>query len=344
MCTAYRLDGERCEEMPAEVDALGRVRAGLRGAARLAAARPAAPAGWPTCRASARAYLDRLQALSGVPVRYVSVGTRRDQIIEVGGEHARSADRPPRHRRRALRARGGHRREAGRGPLRAARPADDRLHHRALSARHDVLLHARADRDRRRSVHRQPREAHPAGRADLLPAGRRALRARRPARARTSWTSRREADGGFRVEVRRAARRARPTTPARWSSPPATTTIPNYLRIPGEDLPARRPLLLRGAPLLASAGGGDRGGEQQRGRGARVLARGRDRDAGAFRRGLRPHGQGLGAARHHQPGQGGQHRGALAVAGSARSRRPRSRSSPRRAERSSASRPTPCSR
>jgi adenylosuccinate synthase len=31
----------------------------------------------------ARAYLDRLEALSGVPIRYVSVGTRRDQIIEV---------------------------------------------------------------------------------------------------------------------------------------------------------------------------------------------------------------------------------------------------------------------
>jgi adenylosuccinate synthase len=31
----------------------------------------------------ARAYLDRLEALSGVPARYVSVGTRRDQIIEV---------------------------------------------------------------------------------------------------------------------------------------------------------------------------------------------------------------------------------------------------------------------
>jgi adenylosuccinate synthase len=30
----------------------------------------------------ARAYLDRLQELSGVPMRYVSVGTRRDQIIE----------------------------------------------------------------------------------------------------------------------------------------------------------------------------------------------------------------------------------------------------------------------
>ena len=79
---AYRLDGESCEEMPAEVEALGRVlpvyemHPGWQrptGAARRLADLPAA----------ARAYLDRLEALSGVPVRYVSVGTRRDQIIEV---------------------------------------------------------------------------------------------------------------------------------------------------------------------------------------------------------------------------------------------------------------------
>lgn len=31
---------------------------------------------------AARAYLDRLQDLAGAPIRYVSVGTRRDQIIE----------------------------------------------------------------------------------------------------------------------------------------------------------------------------------------------------------------------------------------------------------------------
>ena len=33
--------------------------------------------------AAARAYVDRLQDLAGAPIRYVSVGTRRDQIIEV---------------------------------------------------------------------------------------------------------------------------------------------------------------------------------------------------------------------------------------------------------------------
>jgi adenylosuccinate synthase len=78
----YRLDGEACQEMPAEVEALGRVQPVYEvhpgwqqptGGARRLADLPSA----------ARAYLDRLEVLSGVPVRYVSVGTRRDQIIEV---------------------------------------------------------------------------------------------------------------------------------------------------------------------------------------------------------------------------------------------------------------------
>jgi adenylosuccinate synthase len=80
--TKYLLDGKTCEEVPAEVDALGRVRPVYEtlpgwqqptGGARRLAELPSA----------ARAYLERLEALSGVPVRYVSVGTRRDQIIEV---------------------------------------------------------------------------------------------------------------------------------------------------------------------------------------------------------------------------------------------------------------------
>jgi adenylosuccinate synthase len=80
--TGYRLDSETCDEMPADVEALSRVQPVYEvhrgwqqatGAARRLADLPPA----------ARAYLDRLEALSGVPVRYVSVGTRRDQIIEV---------------------------------------------------------------------------------------------------------------------------------------------------------------------------------------------------------------------------------------------------------------------
>ena len=61
---------------------LGTGPAGLRAAPGLGPPHRRGPeAGRPA--AEARAYLDRLQELSGVPVRYVSVGTRRDQIIEV---------------------------------------------------------------------------------------------------------------------------------------------------------------------------------------------------------------------------------------------------------------------
>jgi adenylosuccinate synthase len=80
--TAYRLDGQSCEEMPSEVDALGRVEPvyevhqGWQESTAAARRLSDLPTG-------ARKYLDRLEALSGVPVRYVSVGTRRDQIIEV---------------------------------------------------------------------------------------------------------------------------------------------------------------------------------------------------------------------------------------------------------------------
>ena len=68
--------------MPSQVDLLGRVQPIYEtlpgwnrptGDARRLADLPA----------QARRYLDRLQELSGTPIRYVSVGTRRDQIIEV---------------------------------------------------------------------------------------------------------------------------------------------------------------------------------------------------------------------------------------------------------------------
>jgi len=82
VCVGYRLDGEALDSMPAEVERLGRVepvyetlpgwRQSLCGVRRLADLPP-----------PARAYLDRLQDLARAPIRYVSVGTRRDQIIEV---------------------------------------------------------------------------------------------------------------------------------------------------------------------------------------------------------------------------------------------------------------------
>jgi len=78
----YTLDGEIIDSMPADVETIGRVQPiyetvtgwqrQLNAVRRLADLPPAA-----------RAYVDRLQDLAGAPVRYVSVGTRRDQIIEV---------------------------------------------------------------------------------------------------------------------------------------------------------------------------------------------------------------------------------------------------------------------
>ena len=78
----YRLDGETIDSMPADVETIARVepiyervpgwQKSLNEVRRLADLPPAA-----------RAYVDRLQDLAGAPVRYVSVGTRRDQIIEV---------------------------------------------------------------------------------------------------------------------------------------------------------------------------------------------------------------------------------------------------------------------
>ena len=82
VATGYQLDGEVVDGMPADLERIERVRpiyetlpgwqkptSGVRRLADLPAA--------------ARAYLDRLQDLSHAPIRYVSVGTHREQIIEV---------------------------------------------------------------------------------------------------------------------------------------------------------------------------------------------------------------------------------------------------------------------
>ena len=82
VCTGYRIDGEAFDEVPGEVHQLARaepvydVLPGWQrptGDARRLADLPSA----------ARTYLDRLQEELATPVAYVSVGTRRDQIIQV---------------------------------------------------------------------------------------------------------------------------------------------------------------------------------------------------------------------------------------------------------------------
>jgi len=79
---AYDLDGARLEEMPSDLSALERVTPVLETLE-----------GWRTSTSTARSladlprparsYLERLEVLADTPIRYVSVGTRRDQIIEV---------------------------------------------------------------------------------------------------------------------------------------------------------------------------------------------------------------------------------------------------------------------
>jgi adenylosuccinate synthase len=82
VCVGYRLDGEAFDSMPADLERIERVepiyealpgwQREIKNARRLADLPPAA-----------RSYLDRLQDLARAPIHYVSVGTRRDQIIEV---------------------------------------------------------------------------------------------------------------------------------------------------------------------------------------------------------------------------------------------------------------------
>jgi adenylosuccinate synthase len=79
---AYELDGERTREMPSEVSCLERVRPVLETMEGWGAS-TAATRSLADLPRAARAYLDRLQSLADTVVRYVSVGTRRDQIIEV---------------------------------------------------------------------------------------------------------------------------------------------------------------------------------------------------------------------------------------------------------------------
>ncbi|HET6680107.1 MAG TPA: adenylosuccinate synthase [Gemmatimonadaceae bacterium] len=80
LCTGYRVEGEAVDEFPADITALDAIepvyewmdgwQSPTTGARKLS--------DLPT---AARRYLDRLESLVETPIAYVSVGTRRDQII-----------------------------------------------------------------------------------------------------------------------------------------------------------------------------------------------------------------------------------------------------------------------
>ncbi len=82
VCVGYRIDGGTVDEMPAGADTLERVEPVyevLAGWER--------PTGdvrrWKDLPARARAYLDRIEELAETTIAYVSVGSRRDQIIGI---------------------------------------------------------------------------------------------------------------------------------------------------------------------------------------------------------------------------------------------------------------------
>jgi adenylosuccinate synthase len=82
IATRYRIDGVEREGFPDDLDLLTRAEPvyetlpGWRASTQEARSRAELPA-------EARAFLDRLEELVGVPIGYVSVGSKRDQIIRV---------------------------------------------------------------------------------------------------------------------------------------------------------------------------------------------------------------------------------------------------------------------
>ena len=77
-------------EFPGDLTALEHIGAALRVVRWVASSRPRACGGWRIFHRAARRYLDRIESLVEAPIRFVSVGTRRDQIIEVAGAVATS--------------------------------------------------------------------------------------------------------------------------------------------------------------------------------------------------------------------------------------------------------------
>ncbi len=84
LCTGYEANGEVYEEFPGDLELLEQVKPRYEWFE-----------GWKTSTADARSltdlpsearrYLDRIQSLVETQITYVSVGTRRDQIIGVEG-------------------------------------------------------------------------------------------------------------------------------------------------------------------------------------------------------------------------------------------------------------------
>ena len=339
VCTGYRLDGESCEEMPAEVEALGRVQAGLRGATRMAAADRRRPPARRPPRRGAR--LPR-------PARGVvgGAGALRERGHPAGSDHRGMTDI---HRRSSSSAPG----PAG-SPRRSprSRPGSpacvlDRRTIVSTIERYPLSMtfFSTPERIEIGGIPFIASHEKPTRRDGLIYYRRVAEHYELDVRPGEDVVDvARERGWSFTVEVPPGARPRSATAPQAVVFATGYYDNPNFLRVPGEDLPHVTHYFLEGHPYwhqrVVVIGAGNSSVDAA----LECWRAGRHRDAGPLRRGLRPDRQGVGAAGHHQPGEGGKHRGALAVAGPgdhADRRRSRVRGRPAP---SSASRPTPCSR
>lgn len=80
VCTAYRIDGERIDALPADADALARAEPVLEPLPGFAEPIDGCRT-WAELPAAARAYLQAIEGAVGVPVAIASVGPDRDQTI-----------------------------------------------------------------------------------------------------------------------------------------------------------------------------------------------------------------------------------------------------------------------
>lgn len=80
IAVGYMADGERLDEFPADLDQLARVEPVYETLPGWQSSTADART-WEDLPDAARAYLDRIEELTGAPIWFVSVGTRRDQIL-----------------------------------------------------------------------------------------------------------------------------------------------------------------------------------------------------------------------------------------------------------------------
>jgi adenylosuccinate synthase len=82
VATGYRLGGEELDDFPADLDLLAHAEPVYETLPGWNSSTQEARR-WEDLPAAAQAYLRRIEELTGTPIWYVSVGTRRDQIIHV---------------------------------------------------------------------------------------------------------------------------------------------------------------------------------------------------------------------------------------------------------------------